>query len=477
MKRTSAHMLAAISILIGSMSAQTFKTLVTFDGTNGADPWRMSLIQGTDGKLYGTTLGGGTNNYGTVFSLSKTGKVTTLYSFCSQPGCADGQNPVGSLVQSTDGQFYGTTYQGGNVSCPFYTTCGTVYKITRQGILTSLYTFCAHPNQQDCPDGQLPTAGLIQTHNGMLYGTTIQGGGCYGSYYGCGTVFNITAKGQLKTIFDFDTSDGYYPEAPLIEGQDGNLYGTTYVGGTNNGDGTVFEIILPYDNFTELHSFQNYDGSELYGSLVQGIDGNFYGTTLYGGQHSLGTVFQITPSGTTTTLHSFNGSDGSVPVAGLIQATDGNFYGTTSSGGAYNDGTVFQMSPSGSVTTLHSFDGSDGTTLNSGLIQATDGKIYGTTPYLTSGACCGTIFSVDMGLSPFVAFLRGGAKIAQEFGILGQDLTGTTAVSLNGTLALFSIKSDTLIVATVPAGAATGYVTVTTPSGTLTSNVPFRVIP
>lgn len=459
--------------------AQTFKTIFEFNETTGHAPWQMSLIQGTDGKLYGTTAGGGVNNYGTIFNLSRTGKLTTLYSFCSQSGCADGEDPFGSLVQSTDGNLYGTTLYGGNVICPFYTTCGTVYKITLKGNFTSLYSFCAHPNQQDCPDGQLPEAGLVQTHNGVLYGTTSQGGGCFGSYYGCGTIFTITPSGLLTTVFEFNyngADDGYYPYAALIEGRNGSLYGTTYVGGTNNGDGTAYELSLPSYDFTELHSFQYYDGSEIYGSLVEGLDGNFYGTTLYGGQYSLGTVFQITPSGTTSTIHSFNGTDGSVPYAGLIQATDGNFYGTTSGGGANDEGTVFQMSPSGLVTTLHSFDGSDGTNLNSGLFQATDGKIYGTTPYLTNGGCCGTIFSVDMGLGPFVAFLRGGAKTGQQFGILGQGFSGTTSVSLNGTPATFTIVSDTFIKATVPTGATTGYATVTTPSGMLTSNVPFHVI-
>jgi uncharacterized repeat protein (TIGR03803 family) len=478
MKCIPVWILAIVSILSGSMIAQTFKTIVTFNGTNGAAPSEMSLIQGVDGKLFGTTLRGGVNDYGTIFSLSRTGKLITLYSFCSESGCTDGEYPAGSLVQSTDGYLYGTTQQGGNVICPFYTTCGTVYKTTRNGEFTSLYSFCAHPDQQDCPDGELPSAGLVQSHNGVLYGTTDYGGFCYGGDYGCGTVFTITRTGQLTTVLklNYEGGNGYYPFAPLIEGRNGNLYGTTYVGGTNNGEGAVFELSLPYYNYTELHSFHGYDGSEFYGGVIEGLDGNLYGSTLYGGQYNLGTVFQLTPSGVLTTLHSFNGTDGSIPYAGVIQATDGNFYGTTSTGGTYDGGTVFQMSPSGSIVTLHSFDGSDGSDLNSSLFQATDGKMYGTTPYLSSGQGDGTIFSLDMGLSPFVAFLRDGAKAGQQFGILGQDLSGATDVSLNGIPAIFSVRSDTLIVATVPSNAKSGYVTVATPGTTLSSNVPFQVV-
>jgi uncharacterized repeat protein (TIGR03803 family) len=178
------------------------------------------------------------------------------------------------------------------------------------------------------------------------------------------------------------------------------------------------------------------------------------------------------------------------PTAGLIQATDGNFYGTTANGGAdladcKSDfgidgcGTIFELTPGGTLTTLHSFSSTDGGIPYGGLLQATNGTFYGTTNQggdIIEGYTCGTLFSLDMGLGPFVSFVRNPAKVGQKFGILGQGLTGTTNVTLNGIPASFTVKSETLIEATVPPGATTGYVTVTTPSGTLTSNVPFHVI-
>jgi len=201
---------------------------------------------------------------------------------------------------------------------------------------------------------------------------------------------------------------------------------------------------------------------------------------------SCGTVFQITPTGKLTTVYSFCSQpgcrDGLEPVSGVIQAEDGNFYGTTMIGGGpgcLSDagcGTVYQLTPAGVLTTLHSFDKTDGEDPVAALLQGTNGVFYGETLYGGTSEY-GTVFGVNTGLGPFVAFVRGAAKAEQQFGILGQGFTGTTAVSLNGTPASFTVKSDTFILATVPAGATTGYVTVTTPSGTLTSNKPFVVIP
>ena len=169
------------------------------------------------------------------------------------------------------------------------------------------------------------------------------------------------------------------------------------------------------------------------------------------------------------------------PVCTLIQATDGNFYGTAAYDGLYpNFGTVFAITPSGTLTTLHNFDSTDGSYPYAGLLQATTGGFYGTTfAGGSSTACpfgCGTVFSLDMGLGPFVAFVGAAGKVSQTGGILGQGFTGTTSVTLNGIAANFTVVSDTFIKATVPQGATNGYVTVNTPTGALMSNVPFRVI-
>jgi uncharacterized repeat protein (TIGR03803 family) len=215
---------------------------------------------------------------------------------------------------------------------------------------------------------------------------------------------------------------------------------------------------------------------------VLAADTNFYGSTYQGGSNNscpngCGTVFKITTKGKLTTLHNFDSTDGANPIAALIQATDGNFYGTTYAGGTGgNWGTVFKITPSGTMKTLHSFAGSDGAQPYGPVTQATSGNLYGTAYNGTSGASEGTLFEILTGLSPFVGFVSDGGKVGQGVGILGQGFTGTSSVSFNGTSATFTVKSGTFIKATVPVGATSGFVRVTTPKGTLKSNVPFRVV-
>jgi uncharacterized repeat protein (TIGR03803 family) len=344
-------------------------------------------VQATDGNFYGTTWGCGANGYGTVFKVNPSGALTILYNFCSQANCADGAFPDGSLVQSADGNFYGTTSAGGNnndLAC--YTAgCGTVFKITASGALTTLYRFCSKTN---CVDGASPLAGLVQAADGDFYGTTPWGGANCVSQGGCGTVFKITPPGELTTLYSFcslpNCADGAGPRtAPLLQATDGNFYGSTEGGGTNSR------------------------------ACPTGC----------------GTIFQITAAGALTTFHSFDHTDGLQPN-GLVQATDGNFYGTTQYGG--NSGNKCSVG-------------------------------------------CGTVFSLSMSLGPFVTFVQASGKVGSKAEILGQGLTGTTAVSFNGTAANFVVHSDTYLTATVPQGATTGFVTVTTPGAVLQSNVKFRV--
>jgi uncharacterized repeat protein (TIGR03803 family) len=265
---------------------------------------------------------------------------------------------------------------------------------------------------------------------------------------------------------------------------DGNFYGTTEQGGAYN-SGTVFRITRE-GALTTLHNFDGADGAQPYAALVQATDGNFYGTTYTGGANgNHGTVFKITGGGVLTTLYSFcaqaNCADGEGVFAGLVQATDKNFYGATAFSGANGGGTIFEITTGGILTTLYSF-GTDGSHPVGALIQDTNGNFYGTTLLGGELTCnppdgCGTVFSLDVGLGPFVTFVRPSGRVGHTGPILGQGFTGTTSVLLNGTPVTFTVVSDTYIRATVPAGATTGYVTVTTPSGTLTSNVPFHVIP
>ena len=335
--RTACAVFLFSAIMAIVSSAQTFTTLADFNVSNGAFP-SGSLVQGTDGNFYGTTLSGGANGDGTVFKITSSGTLTTLYSFCSQTNCSDGTSPFAGLVQGSDGNFYGTTSGGGAKSY------GTVFKMTSTGALTTLYSFCS---QSGCSDGSFPEAGLVQGSDGNFYGTTDEGG-----TNGDGTVFKITSSGTLTTLYSFCSkngcSDGENPSAGLVQGSDGNFYGATENGGANGNNGTVFKI-TPAGTLTTLYSFCSApctDGANPNG-LVQASDGNFYGTTGHGGANDYGTIFKITPTGTLTTLYSFCSqsgcSDGEYPIAGLMQAVNGTFYGTTSSGGSSNDGTVFSL--------------------------------------------------------------------------------------------------------------------------------------
>ena len=479
---------------IGS-PAQTFKSLVSFDGADGEEPG--ALVQGSDGNFYGTTYAGGASDAcgagcGTVFKINPGGRLTTLYSFTD----TDGSYPLAGLVQATDGNFYGTTQRGGANGA------GTVFKITAAGKLTTLYSFCA---QTGCTDGVFPNARLVQATDGNFYGTTSAGGvnnndACYsaGGPVGCGTAFKITPGGTLTTLHRFDGTDGAHPEAALVQGTDENFYGTTSGGGASNvsacnngapqvGCGTVFKI-TPGGTLTTLHSFDGTDGQNPYAGLVQATNGNFYGTTSIGGANNncglgCGTVFKITSGGTLTTLYSFNGADGEEPSA-LVQATNGNLYGTTSVGGANGVGTVFEITAEGTLTTLYNFCSQsgcvDGAAPPAGLVQATNGNFYGTTNAGGANCApfgCGTVFSLAVGLGPFVETRPASGKVGATVEILGTNLTRATGVTFNGTAATFKVVSGSLITTTVPSGATTGKVKVTTPGGTLSSNVPFRVTP
>ncbi len=356
-------------------------------------------------------------------------QFTTLYPFCSQANCADGSNPYsgGRLVQGTDGNFYGVTFQGGIVG-----GYGTVFKVTPGGSFTQLYAFC--PSQaNDCPDGFNPV-GLTQGADGFLYGATFAGGA-----YGGGTIFRVSPGGGFAHLADFCGGDvnacppgvipnGGAPRSGPIQGSDLNFYGTTFGGGSNAHGGTVFEFSLsgglttlakfPCDPVDCTGSYTWPDGSNPWDSLVQGSDGNFYGTAHQGTESTsgpsgtgFGTIFRITPDGAMTDLYNFcqqpNCSDGAYPLGGLVQGSDGNFYGTTSGlsgplGSSIPNvgGSVFKITPGGAFTTLHTFCSQNGCTdgvfPTAGVIQGTDGAFYGTTQ--GGGAYgAGSIFKITSG--------------------------------------------------------------------------------
>ena len=369
--------------------AQTFTTLHSFDGTDGLEP-TSGLVQGSDGNFYGTTYFGGTsencdNGCGTIFQVTPGGTLTSLHSFNG----ADGENPGFGLIQGSDGKFYGTA-----------TT--TIFSIVPGGTPVILASVSGL------------SSGLAQGTDGNFYGTTggTDGGtvSCSGN---CGTVFKITPSGTLTTVYTFNGTNGYTPNS-VVQGTDGNFYGTTEFGGSDNcGYGqplscsTLFKL-TPSGTLTTLYSFCEQAGCPDGNSpsvLVQGTDGNFYGTSTAPLDKGADTVFKITPAGTLTTLYTFceqaGCPDGSAP-GGLVQGTDGNFYGTTRLGGSGSGpncvgcGTIFKMTPQGTLITLYSFDETDGNGPD-GLAITTNGTIFGTTG--NGGASNdGTVFSLSLGI-------------------------------------------------------------------------------
>jgi uncharacterized repeat protein (TIGR03803 family) len=355
--------------------------------------WRIrnsGLTLGTDGNFYGTTYNGGDFGFGTVFQITPGGIVTVLHSFA----LIEGAGPYAPPIEGTDGNFYGTTSIGGSGN-------GAVYRVTLAGGFNKLYTF-------DGTHGSTPVAPLIQAKDGNFYGTTKIGG-----TFGSGTAFRITPAGALTVLYNFDSTHGAEPYSPLLQGSDGNFYGTTRAGGNKNNGGVVFKLSsAKKPKLTVLYNFDatgaTTDGVRPYAGLIQTYDGRFYGVTSAGGTNAAGTLYEIWSTGLGyKNWHDFAAATGSLPFATLRQHTNGLFYGEATNGGALGHGALFSF-----FTVYPSFL----------ILQPTSGVV------------------------------------SQPVGILGQGLTGTTSVKFNGTPAAFTVVSDTYISTSVPAGATTGFV-------------------
>lgn len=405
----------------GAQAGVVFSSLYSFTGTNdGATPY-AGLVQGSDGSFYGTTFAGGTNNAGTVFKITPTGALTSLYSFT---GTNDGSYPQAALVQGSDGNFYGTTST-------------TVFQMTPAGVLKTLVS------------GLASQSALVQGSDGYLYGTTPSGG----TNGGHGTVFKISTDGALTSLYSFTGgNDGLRPNG-LVQGSDGSFYGTTYYGGatfpSGLGYGAVFKISTN-GALTSLYAF----GTNSFGNpgqginpntaLVQGRNGYFYGTTSWFESNGIlqrrGSVFVISTNGVYGNLYAFAEV---APTSGLFQGSDGNFYGTT--GGLGATGTVFQMTPGGALTTLVSGIAS------SALVQGSDGSFYGTTPGDGTNNL-GTVFRLTIEPQLTITFSGGNVILSWP--------TNATARTLQSTVYL---------------GAAAGWVTVNLIQPPVISNGQFVV--
>jgi uncharacterized repeat protein (TIGR03803 family) len=387
---------------------------------DGADP-QAGLLQATDGNFYGTTFSGGLYGSGTVFKLSLNGALNSIYSFTGQ---ADGASPAAGLVQDAAGFLYGTTSAGGAFGF------GTLFRISTTGQFTNLVTF-------DSTNGASPKAGLVQGSDGNFYGTTSAGG-----ISGAGTIFRLMPAGLFSTVYNFTNhADGRAPMAALTLAADGNFYGTASLGGSNL-DGTVFRFTTN-GQFTTLASFDGVAGSVPLAGLVQANDGNFYGTASAAGANSFGTVFKMDANNNLSALYTFgqeldpfgNALDGATPEASLLLANDGNLYGTTAYGGPYTNfidssgdigaGVVFRISTNGTFSNLWLFDGTNGQYPEAPLLQATDGKLYGTTT--TGGPFeAGTVFQLDLGLPALPPVFRTVSRAGGTLSLSWSSVPGKT---------------------------------------------------
>ncbi len=458
--------------------AVTLTSVRSFDFADGASDrfyaYTGQLAQGRDGNLYGTMPFGGSNNAGTAFKLTPGGTFTKLHDF---DYATEGGNPYGGLTLGKDGNFYGTNTGGG------IRGAGTVFKMTPAGAVTILHRFNVAVGE-----GFGPYAPPIQGRDGNFYGTTGYGG-AIGFGKGDGTIYRITPSGTFTTLYTFAYDpvlgthpQGSFPLAPLIQGADGALYGTANTGGDvgESLHGTVFKVTTD-GVVSTVYAFDYTHGSNPYGPVTQGTDGNLYGTTVYGGTFGSGTAFKLTLKGVITVLYNFdNGSaaalaKGYYPYAGLVQGSDGSFYGATNSGGANGLGALFRITPAGVYTVKASFHGTDGSSPQSTPFLHTNGRIYGLT---RAGGLvnAGTLYSLDVGAPGFIAPIPNAAKAGTPVGLLGA-VGGTTGVSFNGVNASFSGTGNTFRTTVVPAGAATGLIKVTTPTGTPQTLKAFQQLP
>jgi uncharacterized repeat protein (TIGR03803 family) len=443
--------------LITAASAQTVSVLYSFDGAAGSDPLNITLTQGRDGLLYGTTVYGGASSNGAIFKITTAGKVTLLHSFS---GDTDGKNPWAGLTLGTDGNFYGTASEGGHA------TGGVLFKMTPAGKLTLLHNFSTH-----APNGYFPQSAPILASDGNFYGTTAFGGTSAG-----GVLYRLTPSGVYSVLYNFDPAAGSYASYAPTQGTDGFLYVATLMGGANNCGG-----ILKLSLAGVLNKSISLDcagqGQNPMGSLLQASDGNFYGTTFNGGTFSGGILFKVTSNLAFTTLHNFGSplTEGINPGGGVTQATDGNLYGQDYMGGTFGFGTVYKSPLSGAATTVENW--SSGTAGQGQVAQHTNGTLFGVT-YSGGTQFLGSVFTVNAGLKPFVSLVTRQGKKGSVVQILGQGLKGTNEVNFNGVAATsFTVVNETYMTAVVPPGATTGPVVVFSPSATLVSNGNFQVNP
>jgi len=460
------------SITVFNNLVQNYSILHDFsDGSvpnDGNGAW-ASLIQGTDGNFYGTTVATDSETTGIAYEITAQGEDSVLHTFSDSSVPNVGRGSYASLVQSS-GNFYGTTCYGGNGG-------GGVFEMTSAGVVTLLHLF---GDGTVTNDGSSPFAPLILATDGNFYGTTDIGGSA-----GKGTVFRITPLGAVTILHSFGdgsvANDGANPRCALVQASDGSFYGTNYNGGTAN-QGFVFKMIVQGNTatMTILHSFGDgsvpNDGLQPQAPLIQASDGNFYGDTYQGGTVNEGALFKMTPQGVVTILH--NCLDGSVQndayalSAGLIQGSDGNFYGTCPYGGGQgpssNGGSLFRMTPQGVVTILHAFGSitDDGTEPYAPVVQGSDGSFYGTTLYggtTTIGLVpgYGTVFKLALINAPTFTSAAGATFTVGQAGNFAVTAAGAPIFTASGLPTWASLNQSTGVLSGTPPNGSGGIFTIT----------------
>jgi uncharacterized repeat protein (TIGR03803 family) len=527
------------------LHAQFYQDLYDFD-CNCVPEGR--LTQGNDGNLYGTTMFGGTNNYGTIFMVSPAGTgYTVLWNF---DGATTGEFPSGGLTLSSfDGNFYGTTTDGGTFGY------GTLFRFNPLTLaVTPLHQFSSTEFRSAAPPVESKHKnlyGMTLTSPGTAYSWTIKTGtfeilpntvpnqpsigplllASDGNFYGTtqasgsnqeGTVFRMTEGGAISTIFKFTFNtgdDGFGPNAPLAQGKGayaGYLYGAAYAGGGTEGEldtGTVFQLTLPppvHSTESTLYTFETTGGFTPDAGLLAASDGNLYGTTRYGGADNAGTLFEISPGGTFTSLDDFTGVGGLVsganPNTTLMEDTNGLFYALTPAGGANGDGVFYSLTPPSPVNHISlccnwwvvldqpvTIIGQNLTGVLSVDFGSVPARFHpGSDTYLTAQVPSGAIdspISVTLAtgqqlesqqnariLPTIVNLDPTSGPVGTQVGIVGGGFAGTTKVAFGGVATgNFTVVSPALIQATVPAGAVTGKVEVVTPNDSVLSKQTFTV--
>jgi uncharacterized repeat protein (TIGR03803 family) len=530
--------IAVLLFATAAATAQTYTVLHTYQSGGVLSPQLMS--QGRDGNLYSTILDD-VQVHGRVFKITPAGQFTTLYDFCSLTACADGATPRGGVTLGFDGNFYGTTQGGGihAVGTAFRVTPtgtltklwdftrltdaelptfpplqgqdgnlygvsetgtqfinGAFYKISAAGVFKALKAF----NFTNGQSPNLPTQGT----DGNFYGTTQSGGS-----NSKGVVYKVTPAGAITVLHNFTggLTDGCIPAGVLVQGNDGNFYGVTFSCGAHN-VGTVFRISST-KAYAVLYNFCSLpgcaDGRSPLAGLVLGTDGNFYGTASAGGTKNAGTIYKITPAGVRTTLVNFcdPACNGFGPATPLVLHTDGKFYGNTN--GNSLGGSVFYslnlgfkplvnlLNWSGKVgktveilgqgftgTTAVLFNGVPGTFTN-----VSDTYMTATVPAgATTGLVTVNTFTTTMTsnrkflVTPQIkSFTPTSGIVGASVAITGASLTQTAKVTVGGKAATFTVNSDTQVTITVPPGAKTGKIVITTAGGIATSPATFSVVP